>query len=179
LGPSDKKFLALINAHDISGYKALYQRYYKPLAMHAEGIVGDILIAEDIVENVVVALWNGNMTFSDIKSFEAYLYRSVNNLAINERKHSNVVNAYEQHVISMGQSESDEYDEEYEIMLVNLMKHIDSLPQRMKDIANKSLQGMTSKEIAENLNISVETVKTHRKRALKMLRQFMNEQNDN
>jgi len=41
----------------------------------------------------------------------------------------------------------------------------------MKEVVNKSMQGFTAKQIAEHLQLSVETVKTHKKRALKMLRE--------
>ncbi|MBO4664299.1 MAG: RNA polymerase sigma-70 factor [Bacteroidaceae bacterium] len=163
--------ISLINAHDISGYKELYHRYYKALVMHAEGIVGDILMAEDIVENVVVVLWNSNKTFDDIKSFEAYLYRAVHNMAMNELKHSAIVNSYEQNVMTSSHEAMDEYDEEYELQIVKLMEYVDELPERMREVINKSMQGMTAKQIAEHLKISVETVKTHKKRALKMLRE--------
>jgi len=171
LDTSDNKFLALINAHDMSGYKELYQRYYKPLAIHAECLVGDILIAEDIVENVIVALWNSNKTFDNIKSFESYLYRSVHNMALNEQKHNAVVNDYEKNVISLHPETDEEYDEEYDLMIVRLMEYVDELPDRMKEVVNKSMQGFTAKQIAEHLQLSVETVKTHKKRALKMLRE--------
>ncbi len=154
----------------MDGYKALYQRYYKALVIHAEDIVGDVLIAEDIVENVIIVLWNSDKTFTDIKSFEAYLYRAVHNMSINEKKHNIVVNNYEQKILTNTKEYDDDYDEEYELRIVQLMKYIDELPIRMREIINKSLQGMTSKQIADHLNISIETVKTHKKRALKILR---------
>ena len=171
---SDNTFISLINAHDISGYKELYLRYYKALVIHAESIVGDILTAEDIVENVVVTLWNSNKTFEGIKPFEAFLYRAVHNMALNEQKHIAVVNNYEQSIMTQHPVTDDEYDEEYELMIVRLMESVDDLPSRMREIINKSMQGMTTKQIAEHLQISIETVKTHKKRALKMLREEFN-----
>jgi RNA polymerase sigma-70 factor (ECF subfamily) len=171
LNTSDDNLITLINAHEIVGYKEIYQRYYKALVMHAEGIVGDILIAEDVVENVVVALFHSNKTFDDIKSFESYLYRAVHNMALNELKHNTIIRNYEQNTIIHNNEAQEEYDEEYELKIVQLMKYVDELPERMREVINKSMQGMTAKQIAEHLNISVETVKTHKKRALKMLRE--------
>ncbi len=168
---SDNSFISLINAHDMSGYKELYHRYYKALVMHAESIVGEILMAEDIVENVIVTIWNSNKTFEDTKALEAYLYRAVHNMAMNELKHSAIVNSYEQNMMSSCHEAMDEYDEEYELQIVRLMEYVDGLPERMREVIHKSMQGMTAKQIAEHLHLSVETVKTHKKRALKMLRE--------
>lgn len=168
---SDSIFITLINAHDMSGYKELYHRYYKALVMHAEGIVGEILMAEDIVENVIVTIWNSNKTFDDTKALEAYLYRAVHNMAMNELKHNAVISSYEQNMMLSCHEAMDEYDEEYELQIVKLMEYVDELPERMQEVINKSMQGMTAKQIAEHLHLSVETVKTHKKRALKMLRE--------
>lgn len=160
-----------INTHDIVGYNELYHRYYKFLVMYADGIVGDMHMAEDIVENVIVALWKGDKTFDDVKSFESYVIRATHNMSVNELKRRDVENRFVDNVVALHSELHESYDDEYDQLLVRLIEYVDSLPDKMRDVINKSLEGMTSKQIAENMSISVETVKTHRKRALRILRE--------
>ena len=57
-----------------------------------------------------------------------------------------------------------------------LLTMIDSLPPRQREVFLMHMDGARNKEIAEKLNISVNTVKIQKKRALATLRQKLNEQ---
>jgi RNA polymerase sigma factor (sigma-70 family) len=52
----------------------------------------------------------------------------------------------------------------------HLFSMVDSLPERTKEVLWMSLNGLKQKEISEELDVTIETVKSHKKLAYKILR---------
>ncbi len=68
-----------------------------------------------------------------------------------------------------------EFDEMFietvrEELLRQLWLYIDELPELQRKVIRMSIEGLSVNEIAEKLGISVNTVKTHKKRSFKQLR---------
>lgn len=82
-------FIECINAHELSAFEQLYQQYYKTLTLYAFNFVGNQSEAEDIVQDVIVAIWLREDTFENQRSFEAYLYNAVKFKSINVLKRKN------------------------------------------------------------------------------------------
>lgn len=168
-------FLGLLNTRSMDAYRYLYKRYYKPLVMFVLEMVDDLETAEDIVQEVIVAIWERQMVFDDLRKFEAFIFKSAHNRALNELKHRVVV----QKTISKDVDEEtcgDVADINFEEILENedrqirLFEAISLLPRRCQEVVVRVLDGKSNKEIAEDTSLSVETVKTHRKRAMALLR---------
>lgn len=165
-------FLKGINDKDVNAYRQLYQRYYKPLVLFAMRFIDEQQMAEDVVEDVVVSIWESSNSFSTLLSFEGYVYNAVRNRAINMLRHSDVHQRFENEMKS-GRAEA-AYDSDdansFEEQYIQLFEALDSLPKRCQEVIHLYIDGLSNAEIAERLQLSVETVKTHRKRALAMLR---------
>ena len=106
---------------------------------------------------------------------KAFLYTAVRNKALNELEHSKVVFEYAQKVI---EKKKDSFfhdavveEETYRI----LAEAIDKLPDQMRAIMRLAMEGKKNAEIAEQLNVSVETVHTLKKIAYKKLRIYLKE----
>src|SRR5690606_22883208 len=109
--------------------------------------------------------------FNDAQSIKAFLYLSVKNACRNHYKHEKVVEKYRAR-----QGELIEDDLvlskiiEAEVM-ESLYHAIEKLPAGCREVVNlRYFEGMSIQEVAEQLNISVNTVKTQKMRALKSLR---------
>jgi RNA polymerase sigma-70 factor (ECF subfamily) len=167
-------FISRLNAHDLAAFKSAYERYYKPLALYALQFVGNESEAEDIVQDVMVTFWQRNETFKDLKSFETYLYRCVKFKSLNIIKHNGIVQRYleENESVTETDQEADQFLEE---LYMELFHAIDQLPPRCRETMLMSLEGKSNADIAASLQLSIETVKTHRKRALSLLRRTLNE----
>ena len=63
-------------------------------------------------------------------------------------------------------------EETYRIML----EEIDRLPHQMREIMLRALEGMPNKDIADDMNISPETVHSLKKIAYKKLRESMKDE---
>ena len=63
-------------------------------------------------------------------------------------------------------------------MLNLLFLSIDQLPERCREIFLMHLDGLSNEEIANQLDLSILTVKTQKKKAMKILREYINGRND-
>ncbi len=131
----------------------------------------DDLFAEDIVQDSFVYIWENQNDFNDAISTKVFLYRTVKNKCINQIKHQSARNKFEDNQPKDGFDENlflKKYINEETIRLI--YKAIESLPQNCRSIIELSLKGLKNEDIADSLNISVNTVKTHKKTAYKLLR---------
>jgi len=151
----------------------IYQSNYKKLLLFCIKFVKSKELAEEIVQESFIALWE---KFDDINSKEkisSYLYTIVNNRMVDcFRK----INSFEKvkDEVKHGMEESYEHIEA-EIAVKDytevINKAIESLPEKRKKIFVLSrMEGLHNDEIAEQLSISPFTVKNQLEYAVKQLR---------
>lgn len=129
------------------------------------------MLSEDIVQDTFVHVWENQGNFNDLVSTKVFLYRTVKNKCLNQIKHQTVKNTF-------AENQTDNQFEE-NLFIKNCIEEetirliyeaIESLPENCKNIIDLSLKGLKNEEIAETLKISINTVKTHKKTAYKLLR---------
>ena len=152
----------------------LYDKYYRALVVYASKFV-DMEIAEDIVQELFMVLWEHRPIFHSLSQLSAYFYSSVHNAAINHLRHQNVHNNYRQSIVDNLQEfmlvddMSDVFNKED--IYRQLFLAIDKLPPRQREIFLLCMDGKKNREIAEQLQISAETVKVQKRRAINHLRE--------
>src|SRR5690606_2079450 len=104
-------------------------------------------------------------------STKVFLYKTVKHRCLNYIKHLAVKNVYAERKI-LERYDDNLFDRNYikEETIRLIYEAIESLPTAAKNIIDLSLKGLKIEEIAQTLNISVNTVKTHKKTAYKILR---------
>lgn len=167
-------FLQEINERRVEAYRRLYDEFYPALVVYASTYVASDQVAEDIVQELFVTMWERQVTFISYPAFKSYLYTYIRNAAFNYLKHQDVEGRYAD-VLKKNAEEEELMDEvvdrEEEYRLLFLA--IDELPPRCREIFLLSLEGKKNKEIAEMLQVSVETIKTQKMRAMKYLKDHM------
>lgn len=158
-------------------FKMLYNNYYKVLSNYAFQILKDDATAEDVVQGIFSFLYESRPQFASIHSMEAYLYNAIKNNCIDLLRRNDVKRKYEkEYSIS---STSDILITEGELIREQVYKKlfaaIDRLPARSKEVFLQYMNGKTNNAIAEALGISLETVKTHKKRSMAFLRKELDE----
>lgn len=104
-----------------------------------------------------------------------YLYLSVRNAAINALQKNNMLSMEELSGIDMGIPEESIDEEEQEERNKLLLEKLQKLPhQELQVVRAVIMENKKYKEAAEELHISVNTLKTHLTRALKQLRKEYN-----
>lgn len=169
---------------DEKAFRYLYKHYYASLCRFANLFLNNSFRAEEIVDDVIFYLWE-NRASVEIISLRAYLMRAVRNRCLNELKSKSMHE--ELCFSSFSYAENRDFldnlfadarhplgvllERELEEKLANA---IDSLPAECRTVFKKSrFEKKKYEEIAEELNISVNTVKYHIKNALSILQEWM------
>ncbi len=148
---------------DIVVFEDIFRKYYSLLCKYCQGIIPEPDKVEDIVQDVFVYLWNNHKTIHITTSLKNYLYTSVRHGALRELRRLNSMEKHSARLTEfieyLQQTEYSE-DEVEEIEQVKLI--LNNLSPKSRTIFLMScLEDKTYKQIAEELNISVNTVKTH------------------
>lgn len=148
---------------DETAFTQLYLHYGKKLIHFAVSLVRSREIAEELVEDVFVRLWANRARIQDIDNLTVYLYVSVKNKALNalsHKAHELVAAPFDYLDTTVDEFATDPYDLMITAEMMNRMrKAIESLPPRCKIIFKLIREnGLKYKEVAEILNISVNTI---------------------
>lgn len=156
-----------------SQFTEVYKAYFRPLCYFSQRYLGDRERAEDAVAEVFTKLWRQHAHFQDIDHARSYLYRAVYNTCYTLQKAAEGQSIRESHYMD----QLPEADESYEHHIVRaelwaqLYRSIHALPPQCSKVMQLSyLEGLSNEEIATQLNLSIQTVKNHKQRALVMLR---------
>jgi RNA polymerase sigma-70 factor, ECF subfamily len=160
-------------ARNERAFELVFKKYYKDLYAYACSMVKDDAIAEGIVQNVFLKIWERNEPLWQEQMNAPYLYRSVHNGCLNHLKHLKVKKAYEQY--SAHHKVKEENSAGSKVALSELQQKLtlalNDLPQQCRTIFQMSRFGeMKYQEIAIELGISVKTVEAQMGKALKVLR---------
>ncbi len=83
MAPSDKELVRQIQTGDEAAFDTLFQRYQGFLAAHLNRIVRDAAIADDLVQEVFLIVWNRSNQWQGRGAFQGWLFRIATNLAFN------------------------------------------------------------------------------------------------
>lgn len=173
-GQTDDELLILLQKGNERAFTAIYERYHKLLYVLAYKYLKDNDTAKDAVQQIFLKLWESRSLFSIHINLRDYLYTMLKNHLLNEIR--NNYTALEKNY-ELAQ-ETIEYENEIlskleeKEMTEQLYRAIDSLPEQKKAVCLYKLKdSLSNQEIAEKMQISIPTVKTHYSQAIKLLRE--------
>lgn len=152
----------------------LFKEHYNSLYYHAQSFLNDSEVAKDTVNDCFEEVWNKRNQLDISYSLKSFLYSMVRNRSLNYLKRQEVEKKYISRTLHSSGYGEDEY-QDYDSVLVEIGKAIEELPPQGRSVFKKCfIENLSYKETAEELNISVNTVKTHITNSLKRLRQDLN-----
>lgn len=176
---SDQEILHEIAQENQKIFDELYRNQYKKLFMLSFKYTRDQEIAEEIVHDIFIKIWNQASNIIITQSLGGYLSRAVVNSSINALKKTKTINDYQEKYNverSLDFEEEQEEASNLEQKLIQLEKAIEELPTQCKKVLLMSkFQKLKQQEIADELNISIKTVKNHLTYAYKKLKENINE----
>lgn len=170
----DQQLLSLFKDGDQTAFAELYDRYKEILYHYAYRWLQDRETVKDVVQELFTTMWTKRETLQLSQSPSGYLYIAVRNgilRKISQDKRAKDYTASLQEYADRGENITDHRTRENQLREI-IEKEISNLPEKMQEIFKLSRQGQLSHaEIAEQLGLSEHTVRTHIKRALKVLRE--------
>jgi RNA polymerase sigma-70 factor (ECF subfamily) len=151
----------------------LFKEYYDRLVYFSLQLIKDKDQAEDIVQEAFIKYWNQRETVMQNRiAIKNFLYSTVRNASLNTIRHGKVIEAYIQ---QQGNTEPEEPPVIEAIITAEAVAEIHaalhSLPESHRTISIMGyFDGKKNQEIADELDMSVNTVKKQKQRALELMR---------
>lgn len=153
-------------------FELLFRTYYTSLFLYAKYFTPLEEEAKDTVQDVFLNFWNKKayQSIKDDKALKTYLYRSIKNTSLNKiRKRKLVELEIDQLTNEIIEEETQNYDEN---ILQEILQEIHKLPQQIKEVVISVLINKKRyKEVADDMEISVNTVKSYLRVGIKSLRE--------
>lgn len=170
---SDNELAALLRADDRAAFAEIYDRYKGLLYIHAFHKLRNEEEADDIVHDLFAALWDKRAGLEISGFLSGYLYTAIRNRIFKLIAKKNNAQTYISSIttsINAGDCITDHLVRQN--MLAELIeKEVAALPAKMRAVFEMSRKAnLSHREIAEQLDITEETVKKHIHHALKQLR---------
>lgn len=174
----EEELVALLKTNDEKALKKLFDYYHTPLCVLANTIVRDKDQAKDIVQDVFIKLWKNRHRLEITGSLGAYLRKATVNTALNV-----IESVSRSHTQSIGQTDPGFHaittaDQEvaYEELKQKTEQAIARLPIRTRSVFTLiRSEEMSYKEVSATLNISLKAVEKEMIKALKILREALQE----
>lgn len=165
--------MAHINEKRYEYFEKLFRENYTRLYFYASNFINDQACAEDIVEDTFSYLWENYEAIVKDSSPVPLLYSLVHNRCIDHLRHLEVRNKYETTLLQSPEIWEDDDDDQtkHQERIDQVMIAVEELPPQTRKVFESCfLQGKKYKEVGEELNITINTVKTHISRALAYIR---------
>lgn len=145
-----------------SEVELLIEKHSANLTAFCMSYVKDRMVAEELVSDVFLSIWKNSDRLNEIGNIKVYLYTSVKNKAFTYLKRRRVIRSIEElpfEDLAYRVDCAEEDEEEEELLIQSMLKEIENLPERCRDIFKLvKIDGLKHREVAEILDISIKTV---------------------
>lgn len=171
----DQRIWGKIVTGDVAALQILHNKYYYQLWLWACKFTQHESLSEELVSDCFIKLWEGREHILIEKSLKSYLYLMLRNQIISHFRKS-------KHDIVIGTDHLPDLPDEVTVnnldFYAELYHVIKKIPEQRRKILEMAVfDSLSYKEIADRLNISVNTVKTQMGRAYQFLKEELDPQN--
>jgi len=170
---SDEELMSMIKADNMIAFDELYKKYCKRIYKFGYSILKSQEETENLVQEVFLNLWENRQKVEKDSSVKSYIFAITYNSAISIiRKKTREIKFIEYLQSLQGNLEEPvDLKLEYNELADKLDEIVNALPLRQKEVyLLHRVEGLKYNEIAQRLNLSVNTVENHMVRALKTIR---------
>lgn len=171
----EMQWVADVRTGDKAAFRRIFEKYYEALLCFACRYAHTNADAEEAVHDVFLWVWDKRESWSVEGKLKTYLYRAVKYQCIDLHRRKTTGEKYLEEHLQYQKSDAHFYEPQFEFDQENFECHVrkavEELPGRARLIYKLSrTDGLTYKEIAEVLEISIKTVESQMSRALGILR---------
>lgn len=154
-------------------FDTIFRLWYAPLVRVADAIVRDRAVAEELVQDVMLALWRRRDRLDADGSLWFYLSQATRNRALNHVRHVQVERRGAPHAVTdLARDAEAPARLDGEDLASAIRRTLDDLPPRCREVFELSRgRGLRYADIAQQLGVSVKAVEAHMGKALRRLRE--------
>ena len=162
---------------DENAFKYFFDTYYDDLCNFVNGYLRDETLSEDIVQSIFIYLWEHRDSLPTNSSIKAYLYSATKNKSLNHLRNLKNRHRIEGEFFTKPEIFSDEKADsylEFEELKTILSNAVEVLPMQCKTIYQLSRdEGLTHREIAERMGITIKTVENQMTIAIRKIKEYL------
>ena len=160
--------------NDISAFNEFYWKYHDAIYANALKIIRDPLIAEDIVQDVFVTLWERRHAIDPKQDIAGWLFVVSHHKTVDQLKRK-LRQALAEKVLQAAVENTDPFEEDITKEQIGAIeKAVDQLsPQKRKVFELCKVQRITYEKAAEELHISKYTVKEYLSEAIISIKKYI------
>lgn len=161
---------------DETAFSELYANYKNRLLYFSMRFVKSREVAEDIVQEAFITIWQNRRFLHVDTVFSAYLYTIIRNRVLNQLRSMVREDNLKQYIYKQAIDYTNDMEEQIDVhdLEQNILQATALLTPRQSEIFRMSREeGLSYKEIAQILNISVYTVQEHLTASLHIIRKFL------
>ncbi len=169
----EKRLIKALKNGDKVAFEEIFRIYHKRLYFFCYSFLNQKEDAENITQDVFVKLWVNRATLDCDKSISGFLFTMTKNLTLNYIRKTIHQQIFVNQLLNNGLKECCQTDKQisYNEVKRRLNDLINRLPPKRKEIFLLTReQGLSHKEIADQLCVSVHTVESQISKALKFIR---------
>ena len=173
----DHELFHKLQKGDVKAFEIIYEKYHRLLYAFALRHLESREMAEDAVQQVFVHLWEIHANIYVNISLRNYLYTMIKNHILNLIRNENAIFVRNYELAEARHDYCEDLDEKIDKkeQMAMLYKAIADLPEQKRVVCLLKMEGsLTNQEIADKLNISINTVKTHYQQSIQKLKECMN-----
>ncbi|MGL5228496.1 MAG: RNA polymerase sigma factor [Bacteroidales bacterium] len=172
--PTDSELITLLKNSDQVAFEMLYRKYKGVIYNFIMKISdGDFYLAEEIVQNIFVKIWDTRMLLTIEGSFSSFLFVMSKNMYVSylrKQVHESIFHDYYK-TQTLDSEYTVEREVNYKLLEEEIERLVGQLPQARQKVYRLSKERhLSNKEIAKSLNISVNTVENHLSKAISYLK---------
>jgi RNA polymerase sigma-70 factor (ECF subfamily) len=167
---SDIDIIETLRTDRGKGVRLLFERYYRPLVLYAGVLLRDAFTAEDVVQDLFVRLLEGDyLDRVDPVALRPYLYSSVRNRCYTHGMRKDVLR------LALDYTRVEVAEEVLSSLNQQIVDEVTGVINRLPAQTRRVMEGVLMREleykkVAEELHVSVNTVKTLLSHGLRVLR---------
>lgn len=172
----ETELLARLKAGDQAAFEHFYDKYRLQLYHKILKMVGIDIIAEELLQDLYVKIWQKRALINPEKSFKSYLYKIAENLIADHYRQAVYQLKIERNtdINTLELAEPGENPFPKDLALKAINEAFQTLPaQQQKVFSLIKIEGKSYEEVAKLLDINHATINTHMSRAVKQIKEYI------
>jgi RNA polymerase sigma-70 factor (family 1) len=179
-GYNESELISMLQQGDQQALSTLYYLHVKQLKYYAQRTAQSPFLAEDIVHDTFVKVWENRLLIDPLRPFKPYLFTIAKRNLLNMLKRAQHETAIMSEIrkYSSDDENTTELQVDYNESNALITEAVSNLNGQVKEVFVRCrLKGLTYKQTAQELGITESTVNKHMNKALTLIREYINTKN--